>query len=154
MARLMPTTRGEMLPARPQTLWGWPAVVNFVLGGLGAGWYIVALLAAGLERSPGVALASWTAPLLVLAGFTAVAREAGEKLVGQLVRQLAQLDVGDLDRAPGVAELRDDRRREALGEERRRRRGRQARGDDDERGHAPTSTASSARCPVALSPSA
>jgi formate-dependent nitrite reductase membrane component NrfD len=85
MTRPMPTTRREMLPARPQTLWGWPAVVNFVLGGLGAGWYIVALLAAGLERSPGVALASWAAPLLVLAGFTAVAREAGRPLRGPRV---------------------------------------------------------------------
>mgnify|MGYP003584851341 CR=1 FL=1 len=49
MATLM-RARLEMLPARPQTLWGWPAVVNFVLGGLGAGWYIVAVLAAGLEQ--------------------------------------------------------------------------------------------------------
>jgi formate-dependent nitrite reductase membrane component NrfD len=77
--------RLEMLPARPQTLWGWPAVINFVLGGLGAGWYIVALLAAGLERSPGVTAASWVVPVLVLAGFAAVAGEAGRPLRGPRV---------------------------------------------------------------------
>lgn len=85
MARPMPATRRMMLPARPQTLWGWPAVINFALGGLGAGWYIVALLAAGLERSPGVAAASWAAPVLVLAGFAAVAGEAGRPLRGSRV---------------------------------------------------------------------
>ena len=26
-----------LIPAATQTLWGWPAVVNFVAGGLGAG---------------------------------------------------------------------------------------------------------------------
>ncbi len=84
MATLM-RARLEMLPARPQTLWGWPAVINFALGGLGAGWYIVALLAAGLERSPGVTAASWAAPVLVLAGFAAVAGEAGRPLRGPRV---------------------------------------------------------------------
>lgn len=84
MATLM-RARLEMLPARPQTLWGWPAVINFVLGGLGAGWYIVALLAAGLERSPGVTAASWAVPVLVLAGFAAVAGEAGRPLRGPRV---------------------------------------------------------------------
>lgn len=84
MATLM-RARLEMLPARPQTLWGWPAVINFALGGLGAGWYIVALLAAGLERSPGVTAASWAVPVLVLAGFAAVAGEAGRPLRGPRV---------------------------------------------------------------------
>lgn len=85
MATVMHAPRLEMLPARPQTLWGWPAVMNFALGGLGAGWYVVALLAAGLERSPGVTAASWAAPVLVLAGFAAVAREAGRPLRGPRV---------------------------------------------------------------------
>jgi formate-dependent nitrite reductase membrane component NrfD len=84
MATLM-RARLEMLPARPQTLWGWPAVINFALGGLGAGWYIVALIAAGLERSPGVTAASWAVPVLVLAGFAAVAGEAGRPLRGPRV---------------------------------------------------------------------
>ena len=67
----------EVIPARPQGLWGWPAVANFALGSLGAGWYVVAVLAAGFERTPGVRLASWVAPVLVLVGFAAVATEAG-----------------------------------------------------------------------------
>jgi formate-dependent nitrite reductase membrane component NrfD len=79
----------EMIPARRQTLWGWPAVANFALGGLGAGFYAVALLAAGFERSSGVAVASWAAPALVLAGFAAVAGEAGRPLRGP--RVLARL---------------------------------------------------------------
>ena len=90
MATVMRAPRLEMLPARPQTRWGWPAVINFVLGGLGAGWYIVALLAAGLERSPGVTAASWAAPVLVLAGFAAVAGEAGRPLRGpRVLRRLS-----------------------------------------------------------------
>jgi DMSO reductase anchor subunit len=85
MATVMRGPRLVMLPARPQALWGWPAVANFALGGLGAGWYIVALLASGLERSPGVMAASWAAPVLVLAGFAAVAGEAGRPLRGPRV---------------------------------------------------------------------
>ena len=71
-----------MIPAAAQTVWGWPAAVNFALGGLGAGWYVVAVLAAGLARTPGVTVASWVAPALVLAGFAAVAGEAGRPLRG------------------------------------------------------------------------
>jgi DMSO reductase anchor subunit len=56
--------------------------VHFVLSGLGAGWYAIALLTAGLERSPAVAVASWAAPALALAGFAAVASEAGRPLRG------------------------------------------------------------------------
>ena len=85
MASAMQMPRLEMLPARPQTLWGWPAVINLALGGLGAGWYIVAVLAAALERSPGVTAASWAGPLLVLAGFAVVAGEAGRPLRGPRV---------------------------------------------------------------------
>jgi formate-dependent nitrite reductase membrane component NrfD len=75
----------ELMPASRQILWGWPAVVNFTLGGVGAGLYGTAVLAAGLERPPAVALCSWLAPLLVLAGFAAVAGEAGRPLRGPRV---------------------------------------------------------------------
>jgi DMSO reductase anchor subunit len=85
MAPATTAQRMEVIPPPRQTLWGWPAVVNFVLGGLGAGWYIVAALAAGLERSPSVMAASWVAPVLVLAGFAAVAAEAGRPLRGPRV---------------------------------------------------------------------
>jgi len=75
----------ELIPARRQILWGWQAVVNFTLGGVGAGLYGTAVLAAGFERTAAVVLASWLAPLLVLAGFAAVAGEAGRPLRGPRV---------------------------------------------------------------------
>jgi DMSO reductase anchor subunit len=75
----------ELIPAQRQRLWGWQAVANFTLGGVGAGLYGTAVLAAGFERTPAVALSSWLAPLLVLAGFVAVAGEAGRPLRGPRV---------------------------------------------------------------------
>jgi DMSO reductase anchor subunit len=75
----------ELIPAQRQRLWGWQAVANFTLGGIGAGLYGTAVLAAGFERTAAVVLASWLAPLLVLAGFVAVAGEAGRPLRGPRV---------------------------------------------------------------------
>jgi formate-dependent nitrite reductase membrane component NrfD len=75
----------ELIPARRQILWGWQAVVNFTAGGIGAGLYGAAVIVAGFERTPAVVLASWLAPLLVLAGFAAVAGEAGRPLRGPRV---------------------------------------------------------------------
>ena len=75
----------ELIPAQRQRLWGWQAVANFTVGGIGAGLYGMAVLVAGFERTPAVALASWLAPLLVLAGFAAVAGEAGRPLRGPRV---------------------------------------------------------------------
>ena len=75
----------ELIPAQPQTLWGKPAVANFVLGGLGAGLYVVAALEAGFAPSPEVSTASWLGPLLVLTGFAAVGTEAGRPLRGARV---------------------------------------------------------------------
>jgi DMSO reductase anchor subunit len=79
----------ELIPARPQTLWGVPAVVNFVLGGTGAGLYVAAAAAAGFRSSVTVTTASWLGPALVLAGFLAVATEAGRPLRG--LRVLARV---------------------------------------------------------------
>lgn len=75
----------ELIPPRQQALWGWPAVLNFALGGLGAGLYVTAVAAAGFGTSPAVTLASWIGPLLVLAGFVAVATEAGRPFRGPRV---------------------------------------------------------------------
>jgi len=66
----------ELIPPTRQRVWGVPAVLNFALGGLGAGFYAAAALAAGLAASPAVTLASWLGPALVLAGFVSVAAEA------------------------------------------------------------------------------
>lgn len=71
-----------LLPPVPQTLWGLPAVINFALGGFGAGLYAMAAATAGFERSPALQTAAWLGPLLVLGGFVAVAAEAGRPLRG------------------------------------------------------------------------
>ena len=75
----------ELIPPQQQALWGWPAVLNFFLGGLGAGFYATAALAGGLAPSPAMRVASWLGPALVLAGFAAVATEAGRPLRGPRV---------------------------------------------------------------------
>lgn len=78
-----------LIPAERQRLWGWPAVLNFALGGLGAGVYLVAVAGARLGATPAVTTAAWLGPLLVLAGFAAVATEAGRP--GRGPRVLARL---------------------------------------------------------------
>ena len=70
----------ELIPAAPQALWGRLAVANFVLGGAGAGLYVLAVV---FDRA--VAIASWLGPALLLAGFAAVAVEAGRPLRGPRV---------------------------------------------------------------------
>jgi DMSO reductase anchor subunit len=75
----------ELIPAVRQRVWGMPAVLNFALGGLGAGFYVAAALSAGLGPSPAVTLAAWLGPALVFAGFVAVATEAGRPLRGARV---------------------------------------------------------------------
>jgi DMSO reductase anchor subunit len=77
-----PSDAFELIPATRQRVWGVPAVLNFAFGGLGAGFYAAAALMAGLQSSPGVTLASWLGPVLVFAGFAAVAAEAGRPLRG------------------------------------------------------------------------
>jgi DMSO reductase anchor subunit len=74
-----------LIPAVRQRVWGVPAVLNFAFGGLGTGFYAAAALIAGLGPSAAVTLASWLGPLLVLAGFGAVATEAGRPLRGPRV---------------------------------------------------------------------
>jgi len=74
-----------LIPGRPQTLWRLPAVANFALGGLGAGFYVVTAVASDFLPAPAITLASWLGPLLVLAGFAAVATEAGRPLRGARV---------------------------------------------------------------------
>lgn len=85
-----------LLAARPQTLWGPPAVANFVLGGLGSGLYLVAVVAGGLDRTPALVTAAWLGPLLVLAGFGAVALEAGRPFRG--ARVLARVSTSWMSR--------------------------------------------------------
>ncbi|MBI1737324.1 MAG: polysulfide reductase NrfD [Candidatus Rokubacteria bacterium] len=104
--------RPVLIPSRPQTLWRAPAVANFFLGGLGAGLYVAALVAAGFRGSPVLALASWLGPALVAAGFVAVALEAGRPFRGLRVLARAgtswmsrELVVGGAFMAFAVADL-------------------------------------------------
>jgi DMSO reductase anchor subunit len=82
------TPHRVLIPATPQRLWGPLAVANFVLGGLGAGFYLAAALGGGLRSTPALALASWLGPALVVAGLVAVATVAGRPLRG--VRVIAR----------------------------------------------------------------
>lgn len=75
----------ELIPPKLQALWRMPAVLNFALGGLGAGFYLTAVIAAGFDASPALGLAAWLGPALVLAGFAAVATEAGRPFRGPRV---------------------------------------------------------------------
>ena len=96
MATMGMTRPIELIPSERQALWGWPAVINFALGGLGAGLYVVAVTAAGFGPSPAVTLASWLGPALVLAGFVAVAMEAGRPFRGP--RVLARINTSWMSR--------------------------------------------------------
>ncbi|HWC03586.1 MAG TPA: hypothetical protein VHF87_12580 [Methylomirabilota bacterium] len=78
-------TRTPLLPPVAQTLWGWPAVMNFALGGLGAGLYVMAAVTAAFAPSPALRTAGWLGPLLVLGGFGALATEAGRPFRGPRV---------------------------------------------------------------------
>jgi hypothetical protein len=91
-----PAAPVDLLPPVLQTLWGWPAVANFALGGMGAGLYVVAAVAAGFGPSAALRIAAWLGPLLVLTGFVAVALEAGHPFRG--ARVLARMHTSWMSR--------------------------------------------------------
>lgn len=80
----------ELLPPLKQTLWGRLAVANFLLGGAGAGLYVVVLALSRFSVGPVVRSAMILAALLVLAGFLCVAVEAGRPLRGPRVLRMAR----------------------------------------------------------------
>jgi formate-dependent nitrite reductase membrane component NrfD len=80
----------ELMPPLRQTLWGRLAVVNFFLGGAGAGAYLVAVSLTGFSAAPLARAALTLGPLLVLAGFLAVAVEAGRPFRGAKVFRMAE----------------------------------------------------------------
>ena len=76
-----------------QKVWHWPAVANFVLGGMGVGFYVLSPLVAswkdGAFDTRHHLLCELLAPVLVCLGFIAVAIEAGRPLRGlNLFRRL------------------------------------------------------------------
>ena len=79
----------ELIPAQKQTVWRWPAVINFSLGGMGAGLYLWGLLLTWVRGE------WWTTPfafvplalkvggpLLVALGLLSLTHEAGRPLRG------------------------------------------------------------------------
>ncbi len=96
MTTMRPPAPVELIPAEPQRLWGPPAVINFCLGGLGAGLYAATMLAARFGQSPAGLVASWLGPILVLAGLAAVATEAGRPFRG--IRVLMRLHTSWMSR--------------------------------------------------------
>ncbi len=66
----------ELVPPSQQTVWRWPAVINFLLGSMAAGLYVSGFVAemTGLT----VSSFSWLAPLLVCLGFASLTLEAGQ----------------------------------------------------------------------------
>jgi hypothetical protein len=77
----------EIIGPKRQDIWGWPAAANFILGGMGAGFYLTALLALALAGEPSAlerpALFKVLGPLLVVIGLAVLAFEAGRPLRGR-----------------------------------------------------------------------
>jgi DMSO reductase anchor subunit len=77
----------EIIGPKRQDAWGWPAAANFILGGMGTGFYLTALLALTLagEASAFERAAPFKVfgPLLTLIGLAVLAFEAGRPLRGR-----------------------------------------------------------------------
>jgi DMSO reductase anchor subunit len=77
----------EIIGPKRQDVWGWPAAANFVLGGMGAGFYLVALLALNLAGEPSAlerpAPFKTLGPALTVIGLAVLAFEAGRPLRGR-----------------------------------------------------------------------
>jgi DMSO reductase anchor subunit len=85
----------EILKTEPQRTWGWPVTANFVLCGMGTGFYLFSLGVGVLEEGF-LAMSKQVpygllAPVLVALGFLALASEAGNPSKGfHLFRKLRQ----------------------------------------------------------------
>ncbi len=71
----------EVIPALRQQAWGWPALANFILGGIGAGLYLVCFLTDffqnGLLSISNNTTDRLLGPLTTILGFAALGLEAG-----------------------------------------------------------------------------
>jgi DMSO reductase anchor subunit len=76
---------GIILPVK-QKVWGWPTIVNFFLGGMGASYYLlnilISLLHGGMDRVSHPAVFKLLAPALVGSGFLSLTVKAGRPLRG------------------------------------------------------------------------
>jgi DMSO reductase anchor subunit len=74
----------QVVAMERQRVWHWPAVINFMLGGAGAGFYIFAALVGDAARA-------WLGPVLVGVGLAVLALEAGRPFrAHHLLRNLGQ----------------------------------------------------------------
>jgi DMSO reductase anchor subunit len=76
----------EILGPKKQWIWRWPAVANFVLGGAGAGSYllffVLEITYAGIDIASLGGTIKLLTPLMVCLGFAALTLEAGRPLRG------------------------------------------------------------------------
>jgi phenylacetyl-CoA:acceptor oxidoreductase subunit 2 len=77
----------ELIRPTKQEVWGWPGVVNFILGGMAAGFYLLSSLVTILQSgtlgvSQPMGFKLW-APVLTSLGFLALTIEAGWPLRGR-----------------------------------------------------------------------
>ena len=103
----------ELIPATRQRVWRVPAVLNFTLGGLGAGFYAAATAAAGFGSSPAVALAAWLGPALVVVSLGAEGAlglwpGGSVRVVGLRVQVADTVGAGDAFTAGLLAALREE----------------------------------------------
>lgn len=77
----------QVIQARKQEAWGWPAVANFILGGAGAGFYLLSfvtrILEGGMTAMFDPVLFGLLSPVLVGLGFLCLAMEAGRPSRGR-----------------------------------------------------------------------
>ena len=75
-----------ILSAVPQGVWGWPGVINFILGGAGTGLYLVNFVAEFFQNGSSVvsrhAQLGLLGPILAILGFVALTTEAGHPTRG------------------------------------------------------------------------
>lgn len=74
----------ELIRPKKQKVWGWPGVVNFALGGMASGLYLLSSVVMVFQYGVlGLSQSAWfklVAPMLVCVGFLALAVEAGHPL--------------------------------------------------------------------------
>ena len=71
-----------LIRPKKERVWGWPAVANFLLGGTGAGFYLLSTVHQLWHTGPQPGAAGMVSPLLVSLGFLSLTLEAGRPLRG------------------------------------------------------------------------
>jgi formate-dependent nitrite reductase membrane component NrfD len=82
-----PLTVAKLLPSKKQTEWRWPAAANFILGGAGAGFYVLSFITMlfehGIFLNTDPVLFGWLGPVLAIIGLAILVTEAGRPLRGR-----------------------------------------------------------------------